>query len=281
MNQSNYQEYLKRIWYDHKHPASYAGPDKLHRLVKTEGKFKIGHTKIKQWLQDQNSHGLSRNLVRKFPRNRYAVNTIDSLWEMADVSNIRSHSQNYKYLLFVIDVFSRYLWIQPITEKTTKSVINALKIVLRSRKLNSIKSDKGSEFKNKEVRSFLKKEDIHTFYSQDETEDTLVERSIRTIKKALYRYFRHKQTYKYLDVLQDFARNYNKRTHRSLGQNSPAEVNQDNASEVRNIAYLVVKPRITKTIKKERKITKKETKSSRFKFKTGDLVRITYLRHHF
>jgi hypothetical protein len=38
--------------------------------------------------------------------------------------------------------------------------------------------------------------------------------------------------------------------------------------EVRNIAYLVVKPRITKTIKKERKITKKETKSSRFKFKT-------------
>jgi hypothetical protein len=53
---------------------------------------------------------------------------------------------------------------------------------------------------------------------------------------ALYRYFRHKQTYKYLDVLQDFARIYNRRTHRSLGQNSPAEVNQDNASEVRNIA---------------------------------------------
>jgi hypothetical protein len=131
MNQSNYQEYLKRIWYDHKHPASYAGPDELHRLVKTEGKFKIGHTKIKQWLQDQNSQGLSRNLVRKFPRNRYVVNTIDSLWEMADDSNIRSHNQNYKYFLFVIDVFSRYLWIQPITDITSKSVINALKIALK------------------------------------------------------------------------------------------------------------------------------------------------------
>jgi transposase InsO family protein len=112
---------------------------------------------------------------------------------MADVSNIRSHNQNYKYLLFVIDVFSRYLWIQPITDKTSKSVINALKIVLRSRKLNSIKSDKGSESKNKEVRSFLKKEDIHTFYSQDETKHALFERFIRTIKTALYRYFRHKQ----------------------------------------------------------------------------------------
>ena len=108
---------------------------------------------------------------------------------MADVSKIRSHNQNFKYLLFVIDVVSRYLWIQPITDKT------------------SIKSDKGSEFKNKEVRSFLKKEDIHTFYSQDETKHALVERSIRTIKKALCRYFKHKQTCKYLDVLQDFARN--------------------------------------------------------------------------
>jgi len=201
--------------------------------------------------------------------------------DLADVSNIRSHNQNYTYLLFVIDVFSRYLWIQPIKDKTSKRVINALKIVLRSRKPNSIKSDKGSEFKNKEVRSFLKKEDIHTFYSQNETKGALVERSIRTIKTALYRYFRHKQTYKYLDVLQDFVRNYNKRPHRSLGQYSPAEVNQDNASEVRYNAYLAAKPRITKTIKKERKITKKERKSSRFKFKTGDLVRITYVRHPF
>jgi hypothetical protein len=95
MNQSNYQEYLKRIWYHHKHTASYTGPDKLHRLVKTEGKFKIGHKQIKQWLQDQNSHGLSRNLVRKFPRNRYVVNTIDSLLEMADVSNIRLQDRQY------------------------------------------------------------------------------------------------------------------------------------------------------------------------------------------
>jgi transposase InsO family protein len=80
--------------------------------------------------------------------------------DLADVSSIHSQNQNYKYLLFVIDVFSRYLWIQPIKDKTSKSVINALKIVLRGRKPNSIKSDKDSEFKNKEVRSFLKKEDI-------------------------------------------------------------------------------------------------------------------------
>ena len=113
---STYRDYLKEIWYDIKHPASFAGPDKLYRIVKKEGKFQIGRRKIRQWLQDQDFYGLSRNVIGKFPRNKYVVNTIDSLWEMdlADLSNIRSHNDNYKYLLFVIDVFSRYLWIQPL-----------------------------------------------------------------------------------------------------------------------------------------------------------------------
>ena len=123
----SWSDYLHDIWYDPEHIASYSGPDKLYRIVKEEGKFKIGRRRIKQWLQDQDAYGLSRNVFRKFPRNKYVVNTVDSLWEMdlADVSNIKSHNDNYKYLLFVMDVFSRFLWIQPIKDKTAKNVISA------------------------------------------------------------------------------------------------------------------------------------------------------------
>lgn len=119
------------------------------------------------------------------------------------------------------------------------------------------------------MRSFLKKEDIHTFYSQNETKGALVERSIRTIKTALLRYFRHNQTYKYLDVLQDFVRNYNNRPHRSLGQYSPAEVNQDNASEVRYNAYLVSTSRITKTIKKRKENHKERQEKQSLQIQNG------------
>ena len=98
---------------------------------------------------------------------------------LSTTPHMKSNNDNYKYLLFVIDVFSRFLWIQPIKNKTAKNVISALKIILSSsRKPTSIRSDKGSEFKNVEVKQFLNKEGIHTYYSQNETKSAVVERVI-------------------------------------------------------------------------------------------------------
>ena len=48
-----WEDYLKRIYYNPKHPGSYAGPKKLYEAVKTEGKFKIGLFRIKKWLKGQ------------------------------------------------------------------------------------------------------------------------------------------------------------------------------------------------------------------------------------
>lgn len=40
------EEYLKKIWYDPAHPGSFAGPSKLYQVVKQEGKFNVGMSKI-------------------------------------------------------------------------------------------------------------------------------------------------------------------------------------------------------------------------------------------
>jgi len=88
-----WSNYLHDIWYDLKHPASYSGPDKLYRIVKKEGKFKIGRTRIKQWLQNQDAYGLSRNIVRKFPRNRYV-----SKYSRLSVGNRLSRSLQHQVL---------------------------------------------------------------------------------------------------------------------------------------------------------------------------------------
>lgn len=273
MKSPNYRDHLKTIWYDIRNPGSFTGPEKLYRLVKKEGKYKIGRTRIKQWLQDQDSYGLSRNVVRKFPRSRYVVNTIDSLWEMdlADFSAIQADNDGYKLLLVVIDVFSKFLWVQPLKDKRAHSVIKALKVILSTRKPRSIKSDKGSEFKNKDVQMFLKKEGISTYYSQNETKAAVVERVIRTLKSSIYRYFRHEQTHRYVNVIQNLVSDYNNRPHRSIGQFSPSDVNESNADEVRYSSYLARK-HVSKSFKKNRR---------KFKFKVGDLVRITHDRRPF
>ena len=41
---SNWEKYLKDIYLDLSHPASFDGPDRLYKIVKKEGKHKISHS---------------------------------------------------------------------------------------------------------------------------------------------------------------------------------------------------------------------------------------------
>lgn len=82
------------------------------------------------------------------------------MWDgdLADVSNIAKHNDGYKFLLVLIDIFSRYLFIIPIKNKHHQSIADGLKSVFqRGRKPNTLRTDKGSEFKNRWVQTFLKK----------------------------------------------------------------------------------------------------------------------------
>ncbi|CAC5394021.1 unnamed protein product [Mytilus coruscus] len=189
MSSLNYEDYLHKIWYDPKQAAAFTGSDKLYNIVKQEGKIKIGRHKIKQWLQNQKSYSLSRNNVHKFKRSRYVVDTIDSLWEMdlAQLDKFQTFNSGYNFLLFVIYCFSKFLWIQPIMDKTHTSVLNALKTIMSgNRKPTSIRSDLGKEFKNQYVRKYLPNQGINTYYSLNDTKCAIVERSIRSLKSILF-----------------------------------------------------------------------------------------------
>lgn len=282
MSSPKYEDYLSKLWYDPK--RGYSGPQKLYQIVKKEGKFKIGRGKIKQWLQNQDPYSVSRNTVYRFPRSRYVVDTIDSLWEMdlADVGNIHKHNNGYKFLLVVIDVFSKYLWVEALKDKTHTSVLKSLKKILSGpRSPVSIRSDLGKEFRNRFVKEFLVQKGISITFCQGDTKCSIVERVIRSFRNILFRYFRHRQSYKYIDVLQDITDNYNNRPHRSLGSYSPSEVNRENASEVRLSAYFARNPQTKRRVVKKEIKKKAKKKKSKYKLKVGDLVRITYKRYTF
>ena len=67
-------------------------------------------------------------------------------------------NDGYKYLLAVIDIFSRYGWVEPIKDETAVQVISAFdKIFKKGRKPRCLQSDVGKEFTNKAFSGFLKK----------------------------------------------------------------------------------------------------------------------------
>lgn len=282
---SNHTDYLRELYYTPGKPGAYARPEKLYQAVKQEGKYKIGRQRIRQFLNNEDSYSLYKPNRKTFPRSKVIVNTIDSMrdGDLADVSNIASHNDGYKFLLVLIDIFSRYLFIVPLKNKHHQNIVDGLKLVFQKRrKPNTLRTDKGSEFKNRWVKAYLKKEGIHAIYTQNETKANYAERVIRTMKNLMYRYFMKNRTYRFINILQDLVKSYNKRPHRSLGGNAPANVNKENADEIRLESYLSGKTKLdvnqSKTLGRSKE--KKRAKPF-FKFKIGDDVRLSQLKHPF
>jgi hypothetical protein len=270
------EEYLKQIWYDPRHPGSFAGPSKLYQVVKRESKFNVGMNRIKKFLQNQDAYSLQKKVCRKgFKRRRVVVQGIDYQWEadLTDVQNLLVYNDGVKFLLVIMDVFSCFLWVRILKDRKAKMVIEAFEDVFAGpRRPRAIRTDKGSEFYNRYLKQFLRDREIKIFYALNETKANFAERYIQTLKKRLYRYFTHLQKYRYVDILQDVVKSINETLNHSLNGRTPASVTRENKDEMRLDAYLArSKSTKSKTVK-TKSMSAKTKKRLPYTFKVGDQV---------
>ena len=113
---------LSNVYYDPTHPESFGSVAKLVKASKNKKK------NVEEWLSSQNTYTLHKQVRKRFPRNPYTVTNIDDVWEMdlVDLSSLAKYNDKFKYLLNVIDIFSRYAWSVPLKNKTGNSITSAL-----------------------------------------------------------------------------------------------------------------------------------------------------------
>ena len=87
--------------------------------------------------------------------------------DLADLSSLSKHYDKFKYLLNVIDIFSRYAWSVPLKVKTGISFKTALKFLFLVWKPLTIQSDKGTKFVNATVQKYLQLQGVsfHTTHN--------------------------------------------------------------------------------------------------------------------
>ena len=156
---------------------------------------------------------LHKPVKRKFKKRRVLVSGIDRIWaaDLADMKAFTKFNHGIKYLLAVIDVFSKYGYLVPSKDKTGKSVASALKTIFKERKPEKMWVDKGKEFYNKDV-----KELIELYSTENEEKSSVVERWIRTMKERMWKYFTDNNTNHYVDILPDLVGDYNNTWHSSI-----------------------------------------------------------------
>ena len=85
------------------------------------------------------------------------MNSIDEIWaaNLIDMQAFSKDNSGIKYLLTVIDIFSKFVWIVPLKRKTGQEVANAFSSILKERRPSKMWVDRGREFYNKEVQKLV------------------------------------------------------------------------------------------------------------------------------
>ena len=91
-------------------------------------------------------------------------------WDLADMQLLSKFNKGFRFLLCVIDIFSKYSWVIPIKDKKGVSIVNAFQKISddSKRELNKIWVDKGSKFYNNSFKKWLQDNDIVMYSTNNE-----------------------------------------------------------------------------------------------------------------
>ena len=108
------------------------------------------------------------------------MNSIDEIWaaNLIDMQAFSKDNNGIKYLLTVIDVFSKFVWIVPLKRKTGQEVANAFSRILKERRPSKTWVDRGREFYNKDVQKL-----VELYSTENEETSCVIERFNRTIQE--------------------------------------------------------------------------------------------------
>ena len=152
---------------------------------------------------------LHKPVIKNFKRRKGYSSFKDNIWgvDLADMSMISKFNKEIKYLLCVIDLFSRYAWVIGIQDKKGASIVNGFKIFLDSskRKPSRIWVDHGSEFYNNNFNKFLQENDIEMYSTFSEGKSVVAERFIKTLKNKIYKHMTSIGKSVYCNILDDIV----------------------------------------------------------------------------
>ena len=158
---------------------------------------------------------------KNYPTNKIVYNFVDEIWsiDLADFSDYKtSNNKGFRYIIIVIDNFSKYLWATPLKNKYSQTITNEFSNILTTsnRKPLKIESDRGSEFYNSIFQNFLKTKNIHHYCRFTDKGPSIAERVIRTLRNLLKKPVFEKGNADWLSELSSVVNKYNNTIHNSI-----------------------------------------------------------------
>ena len=122
-------EVLSKINHDPKDPGSLGGVERLLRRARQLHVPGVTRKTVQEYLRSEQAYTLHKPARRRFTRNHTYVAGIDAQWQadLADIQGIARQNGGMRYILTVIDVFSKFVWAIPVNSKDAKALTAAVK----------------------------------------------------------------------------------------------------------------------------------------------------------
>ena len=226
--------------------------------------------KAREWLSGEDSYSLFKQARKKLQTDQIFVQGVGIQYaaDLIDLPSLVDENSGHRYILTVIDSFSRFAHATPLKDKRPGTTARAMtKIFASSAVPESLRTDKGSEFLGKPFADLLRRKKVRHYFALNSTKEGHIERFNRTLKQRLFKLLHARGSGRYLDVLPDLLLSYNNRKHRSIGM-APKEVTVYNQGAVWQRLYGDLASKSYRARAKPR-------------FKISDTVRLTRIKSFF
>lgn len=260
------EEILKKIYYDPESPAGYSGALRLFTAAKNQIPG-LTIEKVKQFLSKQFAYSLHYQVRKHFKRNKVvALRPLEQMQsDLIELQEYASVNNGFRFILVLIDVFTKKLQACPLKTKSARDVSAALEKLFSVNRPMYLVTDRGREYFNREVKALTDKLHITHFSNQNqEIKACVAERVNRTLKSKLFKYLTAHGTRRWVDVLPKLVAAYNNSYHRAI-MTTPNSVDASNTDTVFRNLYGSTNG-----------LTYFTQPSRRPKLKVGDHVRITH-----
>jgi hypothetical protein len=184
----------------------------------------------------------------------------------ADLISMLQHKRensNHGYILLVICVFSKMIFLEPLKTKRPLDVIKAFDNVFKrmkpTRPVKLLHVDEGLEFFSKKMEAYFKRRGIHRYATHSGVKSSIAERAVRTVRTRLARIFYTTGRHHYIKWLPKLEQTLNTTRHRTTGFR-PIDV----TPEVEPIIF--------------QKVYGTEKRPTKAKFKVGQKVRLSLIK---
>ena len=209
----------------------------------------------------------SRPPNKNYETNKTMIKSIDDTWssDLLDMNDYGiKNNKGYRYILVVVDNFSKFGWTIPLKNKYAQSITDAFSQIIKTsrRKPNLLETDDGKEYVNKIFNEFLNNNKIKRYSRYTDKRAVFAERFNKTIRNLLKKPVFEKGNADWLSELPSVIKQYNITIHHSTKMTPNQASKKSNEKLVYN------------NLKDNRKIQKP-------KYKLGDLVRTADIKRVF